>query len=116
MSADARELVVYFATIIRIAFRLQGIIEKVMMFQLISFDQELFYSLRDQIEDGRLKPGEKLPSVHEFAEALSISMLMAFHCFEQLWKSEHIEITADGDIFVRDISSQHFCRNRSNSN
>jgi len=45
---------------------------------------QIMLQIKEQIRDGRLKPGETLPSVRELAEALGINLHTVRHAYDNL--------------------------------
>src|SRR4030042_5642913 len=45
---------------------------------------QIILQIKEQIRDGRLKPGETLPSVRELAEALGINLHTVRHAYDKL--------------------------------
>lgn len=61
---------------------------------------QLFEEVRDQILDGRLKPGQRLPSTRALADDLEVSRTTTLSAYEQLMSEGYIEGRTGSGAFV----------------
>lgn len=60
--------------------------------------------IRRSIEDGTLKPGDKLPTVVEFCELYSVSKITVKRAIEQITEEGLITSRRGSDTYVKDTA------------
>lgn len=64
--------------------------------------KQLADGILKSIEDGKLRPGQQLPSTRELAETMSVSKLTARRCYEVLSSQGYIKTFSRGKTIVSD--------------
>jgi DNA-binding transcriptional MocR family regulator len=65
------------------------------------FSDQIYNQIRRLIDDGTLKPGEKLPSSRELAKTVGVNRTTVVHAYEDLWAEGYIESTPGSYTTVR---------------
>jgi GntR family transcriptional regulator / MocR family aminotransferase len=72
--------------------------------------RQLYDWLRTAITEGRMRPGQRLPSTRSMAAELQISRLSVFNAYEQLHSEGYLEAFAgSGTCVARTIPDDAFC-------
>src|SRR3982751_4870639 len=77
--------------------------------------QQIYEAVRDQIVDGRLKPGTKLASTRRLAAGLAVSRFTVVSAFDALRAEGYIHSAPRGGIFVTETLPDLSLRARSRS-
>jgi GntR family transcriptional regulator/MocR family aminotransferase len=70
-----------------------------------SLGRQIQDQLRAAIRDGRLVPGERLPSSRRLAESIGVSRGTVVDAYEQLWAEGYVESAVGSGTRVADLSS-----------
>jgi len=63
--------------------------------------QQIVEKMRELIDNGVLRPGEKLPSTRELAEKLGVNRSTVYLAYEELWVTGYIQSNPGSYTFVR---------------
>ena len=63
--------------------------------------QQIVEKMRELIDNGDLRPGEKLPSTRELAEKLGVNRSTVYLAYEELWVTGYIQSNPGSYTFVR---------------
>lgn len=78
-----------------------------------SLYKQLYGELRNAILDGRLRPGEKLPSTRQLSESLGISRTTVAQGYDQLLAEGYLETRRGSGTFVSEQLPDHLLECRS---
>jgi len=65
------------------------------------FYLQIFERVREKIDRGYLKPGERLPSSRELGEQLGVNRTTTYRAYEELWAQGYLESRPGSYSFVR---------------
>lgn len=68
---------------------------------------QLYERIRDDIERGWIRPGQKLPSKREFAAHLGVSAVTVQHAYDELVDEGYIESVPKSGFFTLDVGNPH---------